>query len=141
MTPTHEPENELKPMKTSLLATLVLCAAGLPAQDPEFNAPVATTLTKVRQDPDAFRNVKVVFVAQFAALGKISNPFFTQFTPTEYSNIYVWGDDQPIWQRAAYDDLFGNLFYPKTGSQLEEVFELRMYQRLQMTAIVRNTFQ
>jgi hypothetical protein len=128
-------------MKTSLLATLVLCAAGLPAQDPEFASPVTTTLTKVRQDPDAFRNVKVKFIAQFASLGRISNPFFTQFTPSEYSNLYVWADEQPNWQRAAYDDLFGNLFYPKTGSQLEDIFELRMYERLEITAIVRNTFQ
>ncbi|MGE3171646.1 MAG: hypothetical protein AB7O97_03410 [Planctomycetota bacterium] len=128
-------------MKTSLLATIVLLAANLPAQDPEFGTPVSTTLTTIRKDPEAFRNVKVRFTAQFASLGKLSNPFFTRFTPTDYSNLHVWADEQPIWQRDAYEDLFGNLFYPKTGKQLQEVFELRMYQRMEITAIVRNTFQ
>ncbi len=128
-------------MKTSLLATLVLCAAGLPAQDSDIGNPVATTLTNIRNDPEAFRNVQVTFTAQFGSLGKISNPFFTRFTPTEYSNLYVWADEQPIWQRESYEDMFGNLFYPKTGDQLQQVFELRLYQRLEVTGIVRNTFQ
>ncbi len=128
-------------MKTSLLATFVLCAFGLRAQDTDFSNPVTTTLTIVRQDPEAFRNVQVTFTAQFASLGKLSNPFFTRFTPAEYSNLHVWADEQPIWQREGYDNLFGNLFYPKEGSQLQQVFELKMYERLQITGIVRNTFQ
>lgn len=128
-------------MKTSLLATIVLCAAALPAQDADISTPVVTTLTNIRNDPDAFRNVQVTFTAQFGSLGRISNPFFTRFTPTEYSNLYVWADEQPIWQREAYENMFCNLFYSKTGSQLQQIFELRMYQRLQITGIVRNTFQ
>jgi len=42
---------------------------------------VITTLKQVREHPDAFRNVKVQFDIQFATLGRISNPFFTQFVP------------------------------------------------------------
>lgn len=128
-------------MKKLLLASFALCAAQLPAQDRDFDATVETTLSKVRRDADAFRNVSVMFVAQFASLGKMTNPFFTRFTPTDYTNFYVWADEQPIWQRGAYEDLFGNLFYPKSGPQLEEVFELRTYQRMRITGIVRNTFQ
>lgn len=130
-------------MKTSLLATLVLCAAALPAQDTvtQKGSPVVTTLTALRQTPDAFRNVTVQFTVQFASLGKISNPFFTRFTPSEYANIYVWADEQPLWQRPAYEDLFGNIFYPKAGDQLQQVYELSMYDRLQVTGVVRNTFQ
>jgi len=127
-------------MKTSLLA-MVLCVAALPAQDTDFSNPVATTLTNIRLVPDAYRNVQVVFPVQFAALGKLSNPFFTKFTPADFSNFYVWADEQPIWQRTSYDHVFGNMFYPKTGSQLQQIFELRMYQRLQITGVVRNTFQ
>ena len=130
-------------MKTSLLATLVLCAAALPAQETilQVGSPVVTTLTTLRHTPDAFRNVTVQFTVQFASLGKISNPFFTRFTPADYANVYVWADEQPLWQRQAYEDLFGNMFYPKAGSQLQQVYEMSMYDRLQITGVVRNTFQ
>ncbi len=129
-------------MKTTLFATLALCAV-LPAQgfDIETTDPVVTTLTQIRTSPDAYRNVPVQFVVQFASLGKISNPFFTQFTPTEFANLNAWADDQPLWQRASYEDIFGNLFYAKTGAQLQQLYDLRIYQRLQVTGVVRNTFQ
>src|SRR5262245_52170150 len=129
-------------MKTSLLATLLLCAAALPAQDQDDpNTSVVTTLTNVKADPDAYRNVKVTFNVQFVSLGRIANPFFTRFTPAEFTNIYVWADEQPIWQRSSYEDMFGNMFYPKVGPQLQQIFELHMYERLSVTGIVRNTFQ
>jgi hypothetical protein len=129
-------------MKTSLLATLVLCAV-LPAQETQTQAdtPVVTTLTNIRKTPDAYTNVTVQFTVQFASLGKISNPFFTRFTPSEYSNFYAWADEQPLWQRTSYDDVFGNLFYAKTGTQLQEVYGLSTYDRMTVTAVVRNTFQ
>lgn len=126
-----------------LLATLALFAAAMPAQDTSTpnETPIATTLTHLRETPDAFRNVSVTFTVQFASLGKISNPFFTRFTPTDYANVYVWADEQPLWQKNSYENLFGNLFYPKSGSQLQEVYELKTYDRLQITGVVRNTFQ
>ena len=129
-------------MKTSLLATLILCAV-LPAQDTQTQAdtPVVTTLTNIRKTPDAYTNVTVQFTVQFASLGKISNPFFTRFTPSEFSNFYAWADEQPLWQRASYEDVFGNLFYAKTGTQLQEVYSLSTYDRMTVTGIVRNTFQ
>ena len=127
-------------MKTSLFAVLALCALS-PAQDPEFTTPVATTLTQIRSDADAFRNVQVTFVAQFAGLGKISNPFFTRFTPSDYANFYVWADEQPIWRRTSYENIFGNLFYSKLAPKLQQVFELETYQRMRITGIIRNTFQ
>lgn len=128
-------------MRTSLLLSLLLCAAALPAQDREFGASVQTTLTQVRAEPDAFRNVKIVFNVQYASLGKLSNPFFTRFTPTDFTNLYVWGEEQPIWRQNAYEDLFGMLFYPKMGKQLEDIYKLRTYQRLRVSGVVRNTFQ
>jgi hypothetical protein len=128
-------------MKNLLLASFLLGAAALPAQDLEFGTTITTTLTTVRRDPDAFRNVRVEFTVQFASLGKMSNPFFTQFTPAEYANFYAWADEQPIWQKRSYDDVFGNLFYSKEGSQLAELFELQVYQRMRVQGVVRNTFQ
>ena len=129
-------------MKTSLLATLVLCAV-LPAQDHEtqVDTPVVTTLTNIRKTPDAYTNVTVQFTVQFASLGKISNPFFTRFTPVEFANFYAWADEQPLWQRTSYEDVFGNLFYAKAGEQLQQVYSLSTYDRLSVTGVVRNTFQ
>lgn len=128
-------------MKKSLLASFLLGAAVLPAQDLEFGTPIPTTLTAIRRDADAFRNVRVEFTVQFASLGRMSNPFFTRFTPTEFVNIYAWAEEQPIWQKQSYDDLFGNLFYGKDGSALSQLFEMQTYQRLRVWGVVRNTFQ
>ncbi len=129
-------------MKTSLLATLVLCAA-VSAQETvtQTDSPVVTSLTTIRKMPEAFTNVTVQFTVQFASLGRISNPFFTRFTPAEFANFYAWADEQPLWQRESYDDVFGNLFYAKSGTQLQEVYSLAMYERLSITGVVRNTFQ
>ncbi|MFK7740727.1 MAG: tetratricopeptide repeat protein [Planctomycetota bacterium] len=128
-------------MRSALLVSFLLGAAALPAQKPEFGVPVHTTLADVRANPDAFQSVKIVFTVQFASLGRISNPFFTKFTPTDFTNFYGWGDEQEIWQEPSYNDVFGMLFLSKTSKQLEKLYELQLYQRIQCTGVVRNTFQ
>ena len=75
-------------MRTPLFVSFLLGVAALPAQDRDFGVAVPTTLTTVRSEPEAFKNVKVQFTLQFASLGKLSNPFFTKFTPTDYANFY-----------------------------------------------------
>ncbi len=127
-------------MRSVLLVSFLLGAA-LPAQDPDFGDPIATTLTQVRAEPDAFKNVKVTFPIQFASIGRISNPFFTKFTPTYYANFYAWADDQPIWQQAEYQDVFGMLFLSKTNPQLDQLYKLGLFERVQVTGVIRNTFQ
>lgn len=128
-------------MRTALIVSFLLGVAALPAQDREFGNSVATTLTQVRRDPEAFKNVKLTFTVQFASLGKISNPFFTKFTPTEFANFYAWADEQPIWQEKAYSDVFGMLFLSKSNPKLETLYGLELYQRVTVTGVVRNTFQ
>lgn len=128
-------------MRTALFVSFLLGAAALPAQDREFGTPVATTLDQVRAEPEAYKNVKVTFTVQFASLGRISNPFFTKFTPTDFANIYAWADEQPIWQEKVYNDVFGMLFLSKSHPKLEELYSLRLYQRIKVTGIIRNTFQ
>lgn len=128
-------------MRTALFVSFLLGVAALPAQDREFGTPVRTTLSEVRDNPEAYKSVKVQFTAQFTSLGKLSNPFFTKFTPTEYSNFYVWADEQPIWQEKSYENVFGMLFLSKTHPKLEQLYALRLYQRIEVTGIVRNTFQ
>lgn len=128
-------------MRTALLVSFLLGVAALPAQDREFGVPVRTNLAHVRDNAEAFKNVKVTFTVQFTSLGKISNPFFTKFTPTDFANFYVWADEQPIWQEKSYEDVFGMLFLSKSHPKLETLYSLRLYQRLQVTGIIRNTFQ
>jgi hypothetical protein len=102
---------------------------------------VHTTLNEVRAHPEAFRNVKVLFDIQFASLGAIANPFFTQFVPSDFANFHAWGVQQPIWQKAAFDDLFGLLFLSKSNDQLQEMYDMTTFERMRVTALVRNTFQ
>lgn len=128
-------------MRTALLLTCLAGVAALPAQDNEFSAPVRTTIGSMRANPDAYQNVKVVFTAQFASLGRISNPFFTQFTPTDYTNFYAWSDDQPIWEEKSYNDVFGMLFLNKSNPELEQIYKMPLYARMRCTGVVRNTFQ
>ncbi len=128
-------------MRTALFVSFVLGVASLPAQDREFGTAVVTTLTQVRAEPEAFKNVKVAFTVQFASLGKIANPFFTKFTPTDFANFYAWADEQSIWQEKVYSDVFGMLFLAKANPKLEQLYSLRLYQRLQVTGVIRNTFQ
>jgi len=128
-------------MRTALSVSFLLSVAALPAQDREFGVPVSTTLTEIRAEPESYKNVKVKFTIQFASLGKISNPFFTKFTPTDFANFYAWADEQPIWQQGAYEDLFGLLFLSKTSEKLEQLYQLRVYTRVAITGVIRNTFQ
>ncbi len=128
-------------MRSALFVSFLLGVAALPAQNRELGVAVDTTLTAVRAEPDAFHNVKVRFVVQFASLGRISNPFFTKFTPSDYANFYAWGDEQSIWQEKAYNDVFGMLFLSKLSRQLETLYGMRLYQRMRVTGVVRNTFQ
>lgn len=128
-------------MRIALLASFLLSVAALPAQDREFGVAVPTTLTQMRSEPEAYKNVKVQFTVQFASLGRIANPFFTKFTPSDFANFYAWGDEQAIWQQAAYDDVFGMLFLSKSHPKLDQLYTLKVYQRIRMTGVVRNTFQ
>jgi hypothetical protein len=128
-------------MKIAVTAgfSLALLAPVLTAGDGDKVIP--TTLSTVRATPDAFRNLHVSFTVQFVSLGRVSNPFFTQFEPSQYANFHVWADEQPIWRRPAYDDVFGLLFLSKNHDQINELYDLRLYKRLRVTGIVRNTFQ
>ena len=128
-------------MRTALFVSFLLGVAALPAQDREFGTAVRTTLSNVRENPEAFKNVKVSFTVQFASIGKISNPFFTKFTSIDFANFYCWADEQPIWQQKAYEDIFGMMFLPKKHHGLETLYTLKLYQRIQITGVIRNTFQ
>jgi hypothetical protein len=102
---------------------------------------VSTNLTEVRANPDAYRNVKIAFDVQFAGVGSIANPFFTKFVPSDFANFHAWGVEQPIWREEEFFGLFANLFLDKGNDQLRALYTLQNFDRMRLTAVVRNTFQ
>ncbi len=102
---------------------------------------VETTLDAVRAEPEAFKRVWIRFPVQFCSIGRLSNPFFTRFVPSDFANFYAWSAEQPIWQKTAYDDLFGMLFLSKDHAQLQDLYRLGLYDRVEITGVVQNTFQ
>lgn len=125
----------------SLTCSFATTGAAQWRESRQFPHTVVTTLSEVRAHPDAFRNVKVQFDVQFASLGSVSNPFFTQFVPTDFANFHAWAVEQPIWRKGEFDDMFGLLFVSKSHDQLQEVYDCATFDRLRITALVRNTFQ
>lgn len=131
-------------MKIALSCTLSLALAPvLSAQMPlpKSEKVVSTTLTQIRKSPDAFRGVWVRFNMQFGSLGKISNPFFTQFEPSRFANFYGWADEQRIWQKDQYEDLFGLMFVNKQSKIVDKIYGLRVYDRIEVVGVVQNVFQ
>ena len=105
------------------------------------NSIVVTTLEAMRANPEAFKSVSVKFPIQFCSVGKIANPFFTRFVPSDYANFYVWSDSQEIWKRGDYESVFGMLFLSKESKILSSLYELELYDRVWVTGVVRNVFQ
>lgn len=134
------------PMKIALTLglSLTLVTAGLAQDtrddDPSINKIVNTTLSQIRTAADAYRHVWVRFKVQFVSVGTVKNPFFTRFVPSKYANFYAWADEQPIWQKEEYEDPFPLLFLPKDSPQLEKLYQLKLYTRMQVVGIVRNVF-
>ncbi len=85
--------------------------------EPPNGKVVHTTLSKIRSAPNAYRNVWVTFKIQYVSLGKIKNPFFTEFVPAKYANFYGWAAEQPIWRKDQYEDLYGMFFMKKQNDQ------------------------
>ena len=141
----HEGTNPMKIVLTlglSLALSAPVSAFGGGEDDaPPNGRIVATTLSSIRRSPDAYKGVWVSFPIQFVSIGRISNAFFTQFTPNKYANFYGWASEQPIWRKEEYDNLFGLMFMSKTNDRLDELYGVKLYQQLQVTGVVRNVFQ
>lgn len=119
------------------LATTAVAQSPLP----EDVKVVGTTLSQVRKSPDAYRGVWIRLTVQYASLGKISNPFFTQFEPSKFANFYAWADEQAIWKKAQYEDLFGLFFVDKQTKIAAQLYNLKVFRRLEIVGVVRNVFQ
>lgn len=117
------------------------CLAAPGGETPPNGKIVETTLSAVRRSPDAYMGVWVSFDIQFTSMGRVQNPFFTQFVPSMFANFYGWAAEQPIWRKEEYDDVFGMLFLDKRNEQLDQLYKLKTYQRVKITGVVRNVFQ
>lgn len=135
----------MKAMKRALIVALLATIPAVAQDDKRFRSPDGLTvdvdLATIRQTPDAFKAVWVRFDLQFCSMGKVSNPFFTQFVPSDYANFYAWDGQQPIWRKESYENLFGMLFMHKENPAIEQVYRLRTYDRVRVTGVVRNVFQ
>lgn len=129
-------------MKTTLRAALMAVAFSAPLAA-QFEAPIVdTTLESLRRDPTNFKNVRVRFQIQFCSVGKIYNPFFTGFVPSDYANFIGWSVEQPIWRKDDYNDMFGLMFVSKRNNRgLQKLYGLELYDRVELVGSVRNVFQ
>lgn len=126
----------------TIAISLAIAPGALAGGDPlGKDITVETTLSAVREEPEAFKQVKVRFALQFASVGRVANPFFTRFVPSEYTNFYGWAAEQPIWRKDEYSNVFAYLFLSKDSDQLQDLYDLELYDRLLVTGVVRNTFQ
>ena len=106
-----------------------------------FTQPKETTLTAIRNNPDAFKNVWVTFDIQFGGLSTVYNPFFTRFVPTDYVGLAAWGVEQEIWKLEEFRKDYQFLFVDKRSSAAIPLYKLKKYQRARVVGLVRNTFQ
>ena len=106
-----------------------------------FTQPKETTLSAIRNNPDAFKNVWVTFDIQFGGLSTVYNPFFTRFVPTDYVGLAAWGTEQEIWKLEEFRKDFHFLFVDKRSSAAIPLYKLKKFQRARVIGLVRNTFQ
>ncbi len=106
-----------------------------------FTKPKETTLSAIRDNPEAFKNVWVTFEIQFGGLSTVYNPFFTRFVPTDYVGLSAWGTEQEIWKLEEFRKDFHFLFVDKRSSAAIPLYKLKKFQRARVVALVRNTFQ
>jgi hypothetical protein len=102
---------------------------------------ITTSITKLKANPDAYKNIWVSFTVQFAGLSRVQNPFFTIFTPSDFANFSGWCDSQNIWNKDEFGDAFSYLFVKKDNPIAETIFYMKKFQRANCVGVVRNTFQ
>ncbi|MEO0479375.1 MAG: hypothetical protein AAF196_07840 [Planctomycetota bacterium] len=124
---------------TTALLLQSVCPAQIDQNDP--STPIETTLSAIRQSPEAYRGVYSRFEIQFDTVGQVQNPFFTRFVPSEFVNFFAWDGEQPIWRKSEFHNVFAMLFMSKLNEQSSEIHRLSIYDRLSCVGIVRSTFQ
>jgi hypothetical protein len=65
------------------------------------------------------------------------NPFLTRFGSEDYRAVVAWGDEQPLWERSAFEAP-ATMLFARRGSACEAALEATpRYGRLEATGIVR----
>lgn len=105
-----------------------------------YLSPKTTTLSTIRSNPEAFKNVWVKFKIQYGGLSRIYNPFFTRFVPTDYVCFSAWGDEQEIWKKEEFRNDYHFLFVDKRSETALVLYHMKKFQRAEVVGYVRNTF-
>lgn len=131
-----------------MCAGLCLAAALAPAAGAQklaqlggYTQPKETTLTEIRRNPEAFRDVWVAFDMQFSGLSQVYNPFFTRFVSTDFVSFAAWGDEQELWKLEEFRQDYHFLFVDKRSTVALAVYSMKKFQRARVVGFIRNTFQ
>jgi len=98
------------------------------------------SLTKVLEDPEAFKAVEVEFVIQFHETTGFFNPFFTRFTPERYVNFAAWGDGQALWMPEDFAASHPLFFVEKGTPMAKAILHAAPFTRFRVTGRVESTF-
>lgn len=101
----------------------------------------SVTLSQIRAEPHAFRNIDVSFVIQFNGIGSIDNPYYTRFERDQYVNFSAWDDSAKLWDRKTYRDSFPYLFMSRISKQSGTLLKSHRYQRFVVTGRVSSVFR
>ena len=105
------------------------------------SGPASMTLAALRENPEAFRGVRVTLTLQMHERTQFWNPFFTRFTPDSYVNFSAWSDDQRLWIRSEFEKDFALFFVERQSEALPVLLAAAPYTRLRVTAVVRDMFR
>jgi hypothetical protein len=126
----------------ALLSLLALLLA--PAQGDEPPAPPAgppqVALGELRADPPAHLGEVVRLVLQLGEAVPTFNPYVTRFGPDDFLCFRAWGDEQFLWERAAFDDPAPYVFARRGTVAAAILAGGRPYARFAVEASVREVF-
>lgn len=98
-------------------------------------------LSKILQNPTAFRDMDVSFVVQFHKVGAIENPFYTKFEKDRYVNFSVWPDESPLWVKEEYKKDFAYMFIDRLAKESTQLANAKTYDRFVITGRVESIFK
>jgi hypothetical protein len=95
------------------------------------------SLSAVVAQPLDYLGGEVFFSFALESQPETWNPFLTRFGSEDYRALIAWGDEQHLWERAAFDAPAGMLFV-RRGNPIEAMLgAAARYSRFEATGIVR----
>src|SRR5678816_2960796 len=95
------------------------------------------TLAEVFQNPLAYLGVPAHVTLQVEAVPLDWNPYVTRFGPGDWAAVSAWGDEQLLWDKAAYDHPAGLLFARRGTGPAAQLARATRYERYSAEVVVR----